>query len=286
MDRQDRRPVEKNDGSVPTDQILCTTYQMRNFYKQFGDGYASHLDVMNYIQHLKAARMCGEGDVVLDVCCGRSLMLPLLRYYAKDIDRYIGVEIEPDNLTPRDQRVTDGKEIEDPEEYYPFEVEYLVCDAAEMDTRLAASTVDLAIYTSSIEHMHPKHGRRSLKACWTILKPGGTLFLSCPNTPPGQDGYDVQYKAHVYEWKLAELEEELRDRGFIIRNRFGLTGTVRDLKEQFKNLGLGAERILKACRGLVPLEFLKPVLFAPFPEAASEVLLIAERSKFKTTMGR
>mgnify|MGYP002228615236 FL=1 len=35
---------------------------------------------------------------VLDVCCGRSLMLPLLRYYAKDIASYTGVDISKANI--------------------------------------------------------------------------------------------------------------------------------------------------------------------------------------------
>ena len=35
----------------------CTTYQMRNFYMQFRDGFFTNLDVMNYIQHLAAAHM-------------------------------------------------------------------------------------------------------------------------------------------------------------------------------------------------------------------------------------
>lgn len=31
------------------EKILCTTYQMRNFYMQFRDGFFTNLDVMNYI---------------------------------------------------------------------------------------------------------------------------------------------------------------------------------------------------------------------------------------------
>lgn len=80
------------------EKILCTTYQMRNFYMQFRDGFFTNLDVMNYIQHLAAAHMAKKGMNVLDVCCGRSLMLPLLRYYAKDIASYTGVDISKANI--------------------------------------------------------------------------------------------------------------------------------------------------------------------------------------------
>lgn len=274
----EREPVKKNDGSVPVEDILCTTYQMRNFYKQFRDGYIGHLDVMNYVQHLAAAERAPEGGVVLDVCCGRSLMLPLLRYYAKGIDRYVGVEIEEGNLTPTDQRVTDGKDVD--EDYYPFDVDYVVTDAAEMHEHIDPDSVDFVIYTSSIEHMHPDHGRRSLDACREVMRSGAELFLSCPNTPPGQDGYDVQYQAHVYEWKLAELRQELKDRGFVITGEYGLTGKVRDLDDKIGAMGLRAERMWKAMRKYLPLAFLKPIMYAAFPEEADEVLVTAELSKF------
>lgn len=269
----DRELVEKNDGERDPDEILATTYQMRNFYKQFKDGWIDHLEVMNYIQHVAAAEMAPKGGRVLDVCCGRSLMLPLLRYRAKDIEEYIGVEIEEGNLTPLDERVTDGKPIDEvrntpdiPEEYYPFGVDYIIDDAAEMDAYLEPDSIDFAIYTSSIEHMHKEHGGRSLDALSEVMAPGAKLFLSCPNTPPDQDGYDVQYQAHVYEWKLRELREALRERGFHITEEYGLTGKLSDLPD---------DPIIDSIREYVPSDFAKPILFAPYPERASEVLLVA-----------
>ena len=63
-----KKIVYKNDGEIPVEDILCTTYQMRNFYTQFRDAYASNLDVMNYIQHLSCAQMCKEGWTVSKWC--------------------------------------------------------------------------------------------------------------------------------------------------------------------------------------------------------------------------
>lgn len=277
----ERELVKKNDGSMDPDEILATTYQMRNFYKQFKDGWIDHLQVMNYIQHLAAAERAPKGADVLDVCCGRSLMLPLLRYRADDIDTYTGVEIEEDNLTPLDERVTDGTSISEnphlpdtPEEYYPFEVNYIVGDAAEMDDDVPEDFIDYAIYTSSIEHMHKEHGERSLDALSKVMRPGAELFLSCPNTPEDQDGYDVQYQAHVYEWKLSELREALEARGFRIKSEHGLTGKLSDLPAPEESAyGQFVEQITE----YIPTDFAKPMLFAPFPEEASEVLIIAER---------
>lgn len=283
-EERDRELVQKNEGEMDPDDILATTYQMRNFYKQFKDGWIDHLQVMNYMQHVAAAERSPSDATVLDVCCGRSLMLPLLRYRADDIEEYIGVEIEPDNLTPLDERVTDGTSISEnphlpdtPEEYYPFDVRYEVGDAADMDTMLEFNSVDYAIYTSSIEHMHKEHGEESLDALAGVMRPGAELFLSCPNTPEDQDGYDVQYKAHVYEWKLSELREALEARGFRIVQEHGLTGKISDLKNEAMATDDRATYLMRQILDYVPTDFAKPILFAPYPELASEVLIIAEK---------
>lgn len=94
----DKDIVYRVEDGMDREKILCTTYQMRNFYMQFRDGFFTNLDVMNCIQHLAAAHMAKKGMNVLDVCCGRSLMLPLLRYYAKDIASYTGVDISKANI--------------------------------------------------------------------------------------------------------------------------------------------------------------------------------------------
>ena len=68
----DKEIVYRVEDGMDREKILCTTYQMRNFYMQFRDGFFTNLDVMNYIQHLAAAHMAKKGMNVLDVCCGRS----------------------------------------------------------------------------------------------------------------------------------------------------------------------------------------------------------------------
>ena len=47
----DRKIVYKIEEGTDPSQVYCTTYQMRNFFQQFADGFFSSLDVMNYIQH-------------------------------------------------------------------------------------------------------------------------------------------------------------------------------------------------------------------------------------------
>ena len=196
--------VYKNDGSIPVQDILCTTYQMRNFYMQMRDGFFTNLDVMNYIQHFKAVQMMNKDDVVLDVCCGRGLLLPMMRYYAKNIKEYIGVDIEPKNIQSKYKNICNNKKI-NPDTHYPFKTKWVISNVADMSKKIKTK-VSFIVYTSSIEHMHKDHGEQSLAECAKLLQKGGKMLISCPNTPEGQDGYDTRYKAHVYEWKLKELK--------------------------------------------------------------------------------
>ena len=61
----DKEIVYRVEDGMDREKILCTTYQMRNFYMQFRDGFFTNLDVMNYIQHLAAAHMAKKGMNVL-----------------------------------------------------------------------------------------------------------------------------------------------------------------------------------------------------------------------------
>jgi len=261
-----RKIVKANDGAVPVDEILCTTYQMRDFYKQFRDGFFNNLDAMNMVQHLYAVRQMREGDTVLDVCCGRGALLKLMKYNAKGVAKYIGVDISEENMRPWTR---DSWKL-------PFEVEPLVCDVAEMSEHISGP-VDLAVYTSSIEHMHKDHGERSLGECAKLLRQGGRLLISCPRTPEGGDGYDVRYKAHVYEWTVKELMEALQRAGFALEEEFGILGNVRDFRAILKAAPAPVQRFFEPMLRYVPREFLAAILFAGLPMASKEVLIKARR---------
>lgn len=274
------KKVYKNDGTIPVDDILCTTYQMRNFYHQFRDGFFTDLDVMNYIQHLSVIRMMKKGDIVLDVCCGRGLLLPMMRYYSKDIKKYIGVDIEEKNMTSKNKNICNGKDIA-PEEHYPFLTEWIVSDVADMSEKIR-DKINIIVYTSAIEHMHKNHGEKSIRECSKIMTGDGLLFLSCPNTPENQSGYEVRYKAHVYEWKISELNEVLMDNGIEVINKIGLTGSLRTYKKDIlPQQSPLVQKYMKTVLEYLPSEFLKPYLFLNHPEESSEVLLICKKRNIR-----
>ncbi|HUV46550.1 MAG TPA: methyltransferase domain-containing protein [Candidatus Bathyarchaeia archaeon] len=272
---KEQQIVFKNDGEIPVDEILCTTYQMRNFYLQMRDGFFTDLDVMNYIQHFKAVKMMKKDFIVLDVCCGRGLLLPLMRYHAKEIKKYIGVDIEPKNLTSKTKDIRSNKPI-DAKEFYPFDVEWVISNVADMASKIKEK-VDFIVYTSAIEHMHKEHGLASLGECSKLLKKNGSMFLSCPNTPENQNGFDVRYKAHVYEWKLSELRLALKKVGFEIQKEIGICGSVKVFRKALEKAPKPIRDFFEPALDYIPKEFLEPLLFANFPELAKEVLLIVKK---------
>jgi ubiquinone/menaquinone biosynthesis C-methylase UbiE len=272
-----RKIVHKVEPDMDRQEILCTTYQMRNFYRQLGDGFFTNLDAMNYIQHLRAVQMMRPGWKVLDVCCGRGLLLPLIRWYRKDIGEYVGVDICEANVREAQTR-TAYKSISH-ETYYEFPHRWVICNAAEMSSHLPSDHFDIAVYTSSIEHMHKDAGEQSLRECAKVMKRGATLFLSCPNTSEGQNGYDTRYAAHVYEWKLSELRTALSDAGFTVDREYGLVIGKRELLNAVQALGPQVRLVLEPLIEYLPNEFLTAVLAAPFPAISKEVLLIARKGE-------
>jgi len=264
--------VYKVEPGMDREDILCTTYQMRNFYRQLGDGFFSTLDTMNYIQHHQIAKWCRKNYAVLDVCCGRGLLLPLLRYLTPQIASYTGVDIKPENAIWQKQRVTDGKPIA--KDYYPFQTRFVASNVAEMAAKLEPSRFDVIVYTSAIEHMHKDMGQASLHECYKVARPGAMLILTCPNTAETQDGFQTRYAAHVYEWKRSELIAGLTAAKWHIITEYGLLIDRETLHIQGERLGLLPliERIEK----FVPPEWYLPVFATMFPQYSKEIGFICQ----------
>jgi 2-polyprenyl-3-methyl-5-hydroxy-6-metoxy-1,4-benzoquinol methylase len=265
-----KKIVYKIEDGMDRKEIEATTYQMRNFYRQMGDGFFSVLDVMNYIQHQQIVRLCKKGNHVLDICCGRGLLLPMLRYERKDIASYTGVDIEPKNAIFTSQRVTDNKPIE--KDYYPFPVNFIESNVSEMSQK-TSKKFDVIVYTSAIEHMQKETGMQSLFECRKLAHPGTLFILTCPNTPENQDGYDCQYAAHVYEWKRSELLEGLQLAKFKVVTEWGLLMDKQVLYEEAQKLGL--YQSIKRIEKFIPSEWFVPIFSPLFPEKSKEIAFLA-----------
>ena len=268
------------DGMNPQD-VLCTTYQMRNFYSQFRDGFFSQLDVMNYIQHHAAALLCHKGDNVVDVCCGRSLMLPLLRYYSKNISSYTGVDICEANIREAKRGASEKLKDMSLDEYYPFKVDWILSNVSEMSNYIDKGFADVVIYTSALEHMHKDVGTQSLKECYKIMNRDSIMFLSCPNTPG--KGYDTQYAAHVYEWGYDELKSMLFDLGFEIVNEIGLAMKVKKMREFFASdlVSNEVKQFYNKLDSYMPSAWLSAIMSIPYPEYSDEILFMVKKKSNK-----
>ena len=277
MDSYERKIVRKIDEGIDPKEIYCTTYQMRNFFKQLSDGFFSSLDIMNYIQHHKAVTLMKKGYRVLDVCCGRGLLLPLIRWYKKDISEYVGIDISEQNIGEQ-KRWSGAKKLEiSLEEYYPFKITHILGSVEDMGDFFDPNSFDMIVYTSAIEHMQKDVGRRSLEHCFNIIKPDSIFFLSCPNTMNKKNPYDTQYAAHLYEWDLQELSEVINEIGFSINDVFGLVAKVREF-EAFIDLRPQEEKDLYTrFKNYFPTQWLMAIIPILYPEVASEVLILATK---------
>jgi 2-polyprenyl-3-methyl-5-hydroxy-6-metoxy-1,4-benzoquinol methylase len=272
----DRKIVHKIEEGTNPSEVYCTTYQMRNFYAQFADGFFSSLDVMNYIQHHAAVKRMKKGWRVLDVCCGRGMLLPLMRYYSAEVKEYVGIDISQANINEQLRR-SGVKKIDDAKEYYPFKLTHVVGSVEDMD-KLIRERFDFIVYTSAIEHMQKDVGFKSLKHCYRLLKPGCEMFLSCPNTSDKKDPYDTQYAAHVYEWGYDELVTAVQEIGFEITEEYGLVGKVKDFEKWLEEPGNeGIYNTYYKLKKYLPSAWLMSFIPILHPKAAAEILLIVKK---------
>ncbi len=271
----DRKIVYKIEKDMDPKEIYATTYQMRNFFQQMADGFFSSLDVMNYIQHHRAVLMMRKNDRVLDVCCGRGLLLPLIRWYRSNIKEYVGVDISATNINEQLRR--SGIKKIDGLDYYPFKITHLISSVEDIDTKLEKESLDFVVYTSAIEHMQKEVGYRSLQNCFTLMKPNAEIFLSCPNTMNKKDPYDTQYAAHLYEWDVEELSTALKEIGFDILDKFGLVAKKRDFDKYMETRKDHEKKMYNRLMEYFPTAWLMAIAPVLYPEAASEVAIIAQK---------
>jgi len=270
-----KRVVHRIEDGMDLNGIAATDYQMRDPCVQFRDAFANHLDSMCYIQHLRAAHLIRPGWRVVDVACGRGLLLRFVRHFSKTIGEYVGVDLSERNLREAQRRAC-GKTI-DHKTFYPFPHRWVNCDAAEMSRHLPSNYFDFAVFTSAIEHTHKRTGQQILCECAKVLKPGALLYLSCPNTSEERDGHDTQYRAHIYEWKLSELRDGLRKEGFSVHREYGLIIGKRELVKAVAKLGPQVRLLVDPILEYLPREFLTTCLAAPFPTLSKEVLILARK---------
>ena len=246
-----------------------SSYQMYNFYYQFAKGRASMNDVMNYMQHLFIVGKCKEDSKILDVCCGRALTVPLLACQQKNISEYVGVDISKENLLEAERL------IESFDFNISFRYKFILGNVVELD-QYVQELFDIIIYTSSIEHMSREDGVKSLHQAAKLLNDQGTLFLSTPNTLPGQPN---QYRCHVDEWYYQELIEEIEKCNLKIVDCIGLVPPTDTVLHHQVEMKYGSEAVqwLDQMIQHAPKEFWGPVMALEFPESSKEIMILCKK---------
>ncbi len=246
-----------------------STSQMHDFFCELRDGEVRVSGVMNYIQHLFIAQRCPPGAFILDACCGRALLLPLLARYAPDPHLYVGLDISRDNLAEAVRSLASFSLLP-PRFAYAF-----VCADVSKCASVLRPPFDVIAYTSSLEHLPREEGVRSLHQLGSLLARDGLLYLSTPcSTPRG-----LQYSVHVYEWHPAELLETLDGAGLEVCDSIGLLPPPSDELDHAirREFGDGAVAWHSAMLRSVPGPFLEPITAAAFPGICREVLHVCKR---------
>jgi SAM-dependent methyltransferase len=276
------------DDMDPRD-VHCTTYQMRDVWSQLSTAMVGSLDLMSLHMHHSAALMAKKGDKILDVCCGRAMVLPLLRRLRPQILSYTGVDIHPPNYTEAYRRSAgmslEGKRFAknsagSGEPFYPFVVDFVHEDVSIMyDTlhNLRLTPFDLVYYTASVEHMQKEAGIRSIAECYRSMRDGATLFLTTPNTEDKDDEYETQYAAHLYEWGRDEILDVCKSIGFELIAEYGLLAKVRGYEERLREHYPDLLPVFRSFKEYLPSAWLYSIFPIITVKIADEIALILRK---------
>lgn len=244
--------------------------QMADYYSDLSRGILKTSGVMNYIQHVIAAKYSSTAASVLDLCCGRGLLIPVLATESRFSGHLCCADYSIKNML--EARTTT---LENARGILPFKVTWICCDATRARYAIR-SQFDVICYLSSLEHMDRRSGIASLETAKELLAANGTLLLSTPNT----EGQNVQYRVHVYEWSSEDLEEILLGMGFRIIKKLGLL--TKDDQTDFERVvldrfGPGALAWLRIIKQSIPEQFVDTVFAAALPDLAKEVLYVCTK---------
>jgi SAM-dependent methyltransferase len=214
-----------------------------------------------------ARRFIQLSDHVLEVGCGpeRPLWRMMFRGSFQRCESYTGVDLN--KLKPSDhQRST----------FYP---EFNFCADYKKIQRPPTGGFDVAVHMEVIEHMKVEHGRKLLKGCFELLRPGGVMLMSTPV-------YDGKRHAanHIHEYLVPELKREVEKVGFVVERRFGTFMDIKSIKKAAKESmtpGLPAYEAVMAVRDSLEAYYDNDALsciFAPlFPDHARNNLWVCRK---------
>jgi 2-polyprenyl-3-methyl-5-hydroxy-6-metoxy-1,4-benzoquinol methylase len=113
---------------------------------------------------LKSICMPSKDDIVLDCGCGSGVITHFLSPYCH---RVVGVDINEDAIKYASQKFQEPN------------ISFIQRSVDELD--FSAHYFSKVFFMEVLEHLQEEQGGQLLHRIYTILKPGGTLFLTTPN---------------------------------------------------------------------------------------------------------
>lgn len=163
-----------------------------------------------------ARRFVTKTDHVLEIGCGveKPLSKILFQNAMPLVEHYTGVDLNKLKPTHRQNAEFIGE--------FNFVRDWKKLRALES---FREPGYDVIVHLEVIEHMHVRHGRQMLRACHSLLRPGGVMLMSTPC-------YDGHRHAanHIHEYTVDELKRESINAGFSVEERFGTFMDTRHLK--------------------------------------------------------
>lgn len=246
----------------------------RQIVKEITDGSFSTIALMHMSHYDRAADLIIRESVrlgrpidVVNVGAGDLWDLHVLNHGMK-VDKkkilrsYTAIDIES-RPSPF------GKKLS---EYIKFES--LVKDL-EADPNLPVhdETADVIICTEFIEHVHKHQGDNIIQEMNFVLRPGGLLYLTTPNT----DNTTRTDKYHLHEYSLSELYEVMESNGFEIESYYGTYIDVRTFNKVNAELKRIPDELLEIVRTRFTNNFFRIFCATPYPEYSNGIAIHARK---------
>lgn len=209
--------IDKSKLVKKTKQIINTS-ELGKIIEKIGVGRGViHRDYMAHcLRWTFVKKMTKRGMNILDLGCGRGMLLKLLYSSKLKPNLYVGLDIRKHAI----------------EEVMSFKTNFPVIGIVN-DIRTGIighvggdfnEEFDLVVCFEVIEHFEPKYLSHVLKEIYRVLKPKGYLLLSTPN----YDGIH-HAKNHIHEYTQNELFEYL-NMFFTIERSHGTFASQKDIK--------------------------------------------------------
>lgn len=244
---------------IREDRDFDTTSLHAKFHGQnLHRDYTAHFFRWNFARNFINAK-----TNVLEIGCGvdKPLAKILTKNALQQVNEYVGVDLNQLPATGCGKRCTFIGEFN------------FVKDWKKLARKDAG--FDVVVHLEVIEHMKTEYGRKMLKGCFELLRPGGIMLMSTPC-------YDGRRHAanHIHEYTVPELQKVTERAGFTIEKRYGTFMDIRHIPktpDMDHELAKAVKKVHAELKGYYDRDAIS-CFFAPlFPDHARNNLWVCRK---------